>query len=88
MTLSILMYGLIACALAALVGALVAEAWANRVNVSLRAYRAAPVARQRHRRVRPNPDCPQRAAGSSLAVRGASRSRWRATPRSCRRWAA
>jgi hypothetical protein len=85
MTLSILMYGLMACALAALVGALVVEAWTSRVDVSLRAHLAAPVARQRHGRVRHDSDCPQRAAGSALSVRGAPRPR---SAGSCRRWTA
>jgi hypothetical protein len=88
MTLSILMYGMMACALAALVGALVVEALASRVNGSLRARLAAPAARQRHRRVRHDPGCPQRAAGVSSAAQGTPRSRWRATPGSCRRWTA
>jgi hypothetical protein len=88
MTLSILMYGMMACALAALVGALVVEALGSRVNVSQRAHRAAPAARQRRGRVRHDPDCPQHAAGSSLAAHGASRSRWRAMPGSCQRWPA
>jgi hypothetical protein len=88
MTLSILMCGLMACALAVLVGALVVEARAGRVNVSLRAHLAAPVARQRHGRVSCGPDCPQRVAGSSLAARRAARSRWRAAPCSRRPWAA
>jgi hypothetical protein len=85
MTLSILMYGMMACALAALVGALVVEALGSRVNDSLRTHLAAPVARQHRGRVRHDPDCPQHAAVASRAAHGASRSRWRSMPGSCRR---
>jgi hypothetical protein len=85
MTLSLLMYGMMAGAFVALIGALVAEVLGSPVKVSLRTRLTRPVAGQRHRRVRHDPDCPQRAAGagSSLIARGASRSRWRATPGSC-----
>jgi hypothetical protein len=85
MTLSLLMYGMMACAFVALVGALVVEALGSPVKVSLRARLTRPMARQHHRRVRHDPACPRRAAGAgaSLAARGTSRSRWRATPGSC-----
>jgi hypothetical protein len=88
MTLSILMYGMMACALVALLGALIVEALGSRVNVLPRAHIAERGVRPRHGRVRHDPGCPQRAAGSSPAARAASRSRSRATPGSRRRWAA
>jgi hypothetical protein len=89
MSLSMLMYGMMACALAALLAVLVVEALGSRVNVALRPRLAAPVSRRRRRgRVRNDQECPQRVAGASLATRGVSPSRRRATPSSCRRWLA
>jgi len=89
MTLSILMYGLMACALAALLAVLVVETLGSRVNVSMRPRLAAPATRRRRRgRVRDDQECPQRVGGSSLATRGVAPSRRRATPSSCRRWLA
>jgi hypothetical protein len=89
MTLSILMYGLMGGALAALVAILVFDVIASRAGVSLAPRRAAPPSRLRRGRVRPDRDCPQRGArSSSPAARRASRSRERATPGSCRRSAA
>jgi hypothetical protein len=88
MTLSILMYGMMAGALAALVAALVVEALGSRVDVALAPRLDAPADRRRRGRVRQDRDCPQRTTGSAVAARGATRSRRRATPSSCRRWAA
>jgi hypothetical protein len=87
MSLSIVIYGMMACALAALLAVLLVEALGSRVNVdvSLRPRLAAPASRRRRVRVRDDRECPQRVAGSSLATRGASPSRRRATPSSCRR---
>lgn len=88
MTLSILMYGMMACALAALLAVLVVETRASRVNVSERRRRVAPASVRRSGRVRHDRDCPQGGYGSSSGARRAARSRERATHGSRRRWAA
>lgn len=88
MTMSILMYGLMACALVALVAALVVETLGSRVYVSLRPRIAPPASRRPRGRVRRDRDCPHGVPGTPLAAAGASRARRRATPRSCRRWPA
>jgi hypothetical protein len=88
MTLSILMYGMMGCLLAALVAILVVEAVGSPVKASRRPRRAAPDCRRQRGRVRQDGDCPRRVAGSSPAARAAAPSRRRATPSSCRRWLA